>query len=60
MPKPWGINMLMGREFSEEFKSDTAAIIINKAGLDLMNLEDPFGSSIRPLGRQKNTDWCHG
>lgn len=39
--KTMGINLIMGREFSEEFKSDTAAILINKAGLDLMNLEEP-------------------
>ena len=48
-----GINMLMGREFSEEFKSDTAAIIINKAGLDLMNLEDPIGTELDLWGDKR-------
>jgi putative ABC transport system permease protein len=44
--KTMGIKLLMGRDFSEEFKSDTAAIIINKAALQLMNLEDPLGTEL--------------
>jgi len=44
--KTMGIKMLMGREFSEDFKSDSSAIIINKAGLDLMNLDDPLGTEL--------------
>ena len=51
--KTMGINMIMGREFSEEFKSDTAAIIINKAGLDLMNLEDPIGTELDLWGDKR-------
>ena len=51
--KTMGINMLMGREFSEDFKSDTAAIIINKAGLDLMNLEDPIGTELDLWGDKR-------
>ncbi|HEX6225174.1 MAG TPA: ABC transporter permease [Chryseolinea sp.] len=39
--KTMGIKLLDGRDFSEDFKSDTASIIINKAGLDLMNLKEP-------------------
>ena len=37
--KTMGIKILEGRDFSEDFKSDTASIIVNKAGLELMNLE---------------------
>lgn len=44
--KTMGIRILEGRDFSEDFKSDTAAIIVNKAGLDLMNLEDPIGTEL--------------
>ena len=44
--KTMGIKLLEGRDFSEEFGSDTSAIIINKAGLDLMNLEDPIGTEL--------------
>ncbi len=44
--KTMGIKLLMGRDFSEEFKSDTAAILVNKAALDLMNLKDPIGTQL--------------
>ncbi|MBV6647457.1 MAG: ABC transporter permease [Cyclobacteriaceae bacterium] len=37
-----GIKMLMGRDFSKDFKSDTSSIIINKAALDLMQLPEPI------------------
>lgn len=51
--KTMGIKLLMGRDFSEEFKSDTAAIIINKAGLDLMNLKDPIGQQLDLWGEKR-------
>jgi putative ABC transport system permease protein len=44
--KTMGIKILEGRDFSEDFKSDTAAILINKAGLDLMGLKDPIGTQL--------------
>jgi ABC-type antimicrobial peptide transport system permease subunit len=44
--KTMGIKILEGRDFSEDFKSDTSAIIINKAALDLMNLKDPIGTEL--------------
>ncbi|RLD22065.1 MAG: ABC transporter permease [Bacteroidetes bacterium] len=44
--KTMGIKILQGRDFSEDFKSDTAAVVINQAGLDLMNLEDPIGTQL--------------
>ena len=40
--KTMGIKLLEGRDFSEDFKSDTSSIIINKAGLELMNLKEPI------------------
>ncbi len=48
-----GIEMLMGRDFSEDFKSDTSAIIINKAALDLMQLEDPVGTELDLWGEKR-------
>ncbi|MEQ9166267.1 MAG: FtsX-like permease family protein, partial [Fulvivirga sp.] len=48
-----GIEVLMGRDFSKDFKSDTAAIIINKAGLDLMGLEDPIGTQLDLWGSKR-------
>jgi len=53
--KTMGIKMLMGREFSEDFKSDTAAIIINKNGLALMNLEEPVIGTQLDLWGEKRT-----
>ncbi|MFT6868121.1 MAG: putative ABC transport system permease protein [Cyclobacteriaceae bacterium] len=52
--KTMGIEMLMGRDFSEEFTSDTASIIINQAALDLMKLENPIGTQLDLWGSKKN------
>jgi putative ABC transport system permease protein len=51
--KTMGIKLLMGREFSEDFKSDTSAILINKAALDLMGLKDPIGTQLDLWGKKK-------
>ena len=48
-----GIEVLMGRDFSKDYKSDTAAIIVNKAALDLMGLEDPIGTQLDLWGRKR-------
>lgn len=44
--KTMGIEVLMGRDFSEDFTSDSTAIVINKAALDLMNLDEPLGTEL--------------
>lgn len=44
--KTMGIKMLMGRDFSKDYVSDSSAIVINKAALDLMGLEDPIGTEL--------------
>jgi putative ABC transport system permease protein len=44
--KTMGIKILEGRDFSEDFKSDSMAIIVNKAGMDLMNLQNPIGERL--------------
>ena len=41
-----GIEVLQGRDFSEDFASDTAAILVNQAGMDIMQLEDPLGTQL--------------
>jgi putative ABC transport system permease protein len=51
--KTMGIKLLEGRDFSEEFTSDTASIIVNKAGLDLMNLKDPIGTELDLWGGKR-------
>jgi ABC-type antimicrobial peptide transport system permease subunit len=50
--KTMGIKLLEGRDFSEEFKSDSAAIIVNKAAIDIMQLKDPIGQQL-DLGDEK-------
>ncbi len=44
--KTMGIKILEGRDFSEEFKSDTAAVIVNQAAIDIMGLKDPLGQKL--------------
>ncbi len=51
--KTMGIKILEGRDFSEDFKSDTAAILINKAALQLMNLKDPIGTELDLWGGKR-------
>jgi ABC-type antimicrobial peptide transport system permease subunit len=51
--KTMGIKILEGRDFSEDFQSDTSAIIINKAALDLMNLKDPIGTELPLWGGKR-------
>lgn len=48
-----GIKVILGRDFSKEFTTDTSAIVINKAGLELMNLENPLGTKLDLWGGQK-------
>lgn len=48
-----GVEMLQGRDFMKEFASDSDAIIINKAALDLMNLENPIGTNLDLWGEKR-------
>jgi putative ABC transport system permease protein len=41
-----GIKMLEGRDFSRDFKSDSMAVVINQAAVDLMGMEEPLGQKI--------------
>jgi len=52
--KTMGIQMLEGRDFSEDFVSDSSAIIVNKTAMDVMKLEDPIGTEL-DLGNRKGT-----
>jgi putative ABC transport system permease protein len=51
--KTMGIKIIDGRDFSEDFKTDTAAILVNKAGLALMNLKDPLGAELELWGEKR-------
>lgn len=41
-----GIKMLEGRDFSRDFKSDSMAVIVNQAAIELMDMEDPVGQKL--------------
>ncbi len=51
--KTMGIDVLMGRDFSKDFASDSSAIVINKAALDIMGLEDPIGTNLDLWGQKR-------
>ncbi len=48
-----GIGILEGRDFSDEFKSDSSAIIVNKAAIDIMQLKDPIGTQLDLWGDKR-------
>ncbi len=52
--KTMGIDVLHGRDFMKEFSSDTDAIVINRAALELMQLEDPIGTPLDLWGEKRN------
>lgn len=51
--KTMGVKVLEGRDFSEDFVSDSTAIIVNKAAMDLMQLEDPIGTELELWGKKR-------
>lgn len=53
--KTMGIKMLEGRDFSPDFKSDTAAVIINKAAAEMMGFDDILGKQVTYWGERKGT-----
>ncbi|WP_143785683.1 ABC transporter permease [Ohtaekwangia koreensis] len=44
--KTMGTKITEGRDFSEEHKSDTAAVILNQAAIEVMGLKDPIGTQL--------------
>jgi ABC-type antimicrobial peptide transport system permease subunit len=50
--KTMGIKILEGRDFSEEFKSDSSAMLINKAALEVMGVEKPIGLEVSMWSRK--------
>lgn len=51
--KTMGIKVLQGRDFSEDFVSDSTAILVNKAALDIMNLDEPLGAELDLWGKKR-------
>lgn len=48
-----GIQIIEGRDFSEDFPSDSMAIIVNKAAIKVMGLEDPIGTELELWGKKR-------
>lgn len=51
--KTMGVKMIEGRDFSEDFKSDSIAIVVNKAAIKLMGLKDPIGTELDLWGKKR-------
>jgi len=51
--KTMGVKILEGRDFSEDFKSDSLAIMVNKAAMDLMQLKNPIGEKLDLWGKKR-------
>lgn len=51
--KTMGIKILDGRDFSEDFKSDTSSILVNKAAMDIMELKNPIGVQLDLWGKKR-------
>ncbi|MFP4290001.1 MAG: ABC transporter permease [Cyclobacteriaceae bacterium] len=47
-----GIQIVEGRNFSRDFPSDTAAIILNEAAVREFGMEDPLGAEVRHFGSE--------
>ena len=41
-----GMEMVAGREFTEEFNADSTSVILNETAIEAMGLEDPIGKTI--------------
>jgi putative ABC transport system permease protein len=53
--KTLGVKVLEGRDFSEDFKADTASILVNKAAVDVMGLKETIGTQVTFWGERKAT-----
>lgn len=51
--KTMGVKMIEGRDFSEDFKSDSLAIVVNKSAVKIMGLKDPVGTELDLWGKKR-------
>jgi putative ABC transport system permease protein len=52
--KTSGLKILQGRDFSRQFASDTAAVLISSSAAKIMNLSEPLGTTLKLLGQSAN------
>ncbi|AYB29577.1 ABC transporter permease [Chryseolinea soli] len=48
-----GIQMKEGRSYSKELSGEKQKIVLNEAAIDMMDLKDPIGKTIRVWGEEK-------
>lgn len=51
--KTMGVKMIEGRDFSEDFKSDSLAIVVNRTAVKVMGLKDPIGTQLDLWGKKR-------
>lgn len=47
-----GVKMIMGRDFSRDFPSDSSGVVINEAAMKMIGFENPLGEKIEWGGEQ--------
>lgn len=52
--KTGNIKLLAGRDFNQNFASDTAALLLSKSAVEVMNLRNPIGSTVLYQGQKRN------
>jgi hypothetical protein len=48
-----GIKMIAGRDFSADYSTDSAAVLLNEAAVKLMRLKNPVGETIKWNGQNR-------
>jgi putative ABC transport system permease protein len=48
-----GMEMVEGREFTDEFSADSSSVILNETAIETMGLEDPIGKTINHYTGEK-------
>ncbi|WP_276090630.1 ABC transporter permease [Pedobacter sp. JY14-1] len=48
-----GLKMLAGRDFSREFASDTAGVLLSSKAVKVMKLKDPVGTRVKYHGEER-------
>ncbi|MFM7850424.1 MAG: ABC transporter permease, partial [Flammeovirgaceae bacterium] len=51
--KTMGVKLIEGRDFSPDFKSDSAAVIVNEAAVKIMGMKNPIGQKIEMWDSKK-------
>ncbi|MGN7205643.1 ABC transporter permease [Pedobacter sp. SAFR-022] len=52
--KTSGLKLLQGRDFTEKYASDTAAVLISSSAAKIMNLDEPLGTTLKLNNRKAN------